>query len=409
MKFVVISDLHAFTSDARRTADGRKPLPPSYIDFSAPHRRKVEDPLVGLRELFEGNTFDGIDLLIVAGDIGDRADPVAIRSAWSELSEIAGLKGTKVMATCGNHDIDTRHKTNKFDPKGFLRTLTPSFPIAHVQSDDRAMLEYWANNYTIIEESNYRVLNINSCAFHGYGVEHEKELEHGRVSDITLDGIERTITASYRSDPTKHNICLIHHHLKQVSNDSFEDTSTVKGAERLTELLSRADLGEWLIIHGHRHRSNLFCSGGNTAPIVLSCASFAATRIGDEQNPCPNQFYLIDLDQSEPMAPSKASGTIKTWNWTPSYGWIANNNIVGGLPPTTGFGFRGRIAELAERMRNRTKLDQKLNRKAMEEQFPDYLRLMPSDLKSLIHNLEQLGIIVSLNGQEIEELVAPDE
>lgn len=408
MKLLVVSDLHAFTSDSRRGADGRKPLPPSFIDFSTPTRRKVEDPLIGLRDLFHEGLFGDIDLLIVAGDIGDKADPVAIRSAWAEIHEMAQRADAKVFATCGNHDLDTRHKINKFDPRGFLRTLQPSFPISHLSQDDRSILEYWANNFTLIEEETYRILNINSCAFHGYGDEQNQELNHGRISDITLEAIEKALRKSHREHPSKHNICLVHHHIKPVSSDDFEDKSAIKGAEKLTDLLSTAELGEWLIIHGHRHRSSLFCAGGNTAPIVLSCASFAATRTGDEHNPCPNQFYVVHLDTQEPGRPSSASGLIQTWNWTPTYGWMENNDILGGLPKSTGFGYRGRITDLADRIYDKTKSEIKITRRRLIEQFPEFLRLVPKDMKSLLYTLDQRGIVITYVGQEIEELVAPD-
>ena len=408
MKILVVSDLHAFTSESRRGPDGKKPLPPSFIDFSSPSRRKFEDPLIGLRELFQYDLPADIDLLIVAGDIADKADPVAIRNAWSEIHDMAQKAGAKVFATCGNHDLDTRHKSNKFDPRGFLRTLQPSYPVSHLPRDSHSILEYWANNFTLLEEKTYRVLNINSCAFHGYGDDHNQELNHGRISDITLEAIEEALRKSHKEDPSKHNICLVHHHIKPVSSDDYEDTSTIKGAEKLTDILSKAEFGEWFIIHGHRHRSNLFCAGGNTAPIVLSCASFAATRNGDEHNPCPNQFYVVQLDPQQNGKSKSISGIIQTWNWTPTYGWMENNDIIGGLPSSTGFGYRGRISDLADRIRDKTKAELKLTRRSVIEHFPEFLRLVPSDVKSLIYSLEQQGIVITYAGREIEELVAPD-
>jgi predicted phosphodiesterase len=407
MKLLVVSDLHAFTSDSRRAADGKKPFPPSFIDFSAATRGKVNDPLVGLQALFQEGKLKGIDCIIVAGDIGDKADPVAIRSAWTEMHSIAQISSVKVFATCGNHDLDTRHKTNRFDPRGFLRTLQPSFPVSDLAPDSRNHLEYWANNFTLLEEGDCRILNINSCAFHGYGDGHEKELEHGRISDITLELIEDALRKSNANNPSKHNICLVHHHVKPVSSDDFEDTSTIKGAEKLTDLLSKADFGEWLVIHGHRHRPNLFCAGGNTAPFILSCGSFAATRNGDEHNLTPNQFYVVQLDPIEVGRPARASGVIQTWNWT-AYGWTERADIPGGLPSAAGFGYRGRIPDLADRIRDKTQRDIKVTRRILMDEFPEYLRLIPNDLTALIYALERQGIIITYSGREIEELVAPN-
>lgn len=405
MRIAVLSDLHAFCSDARKASDGKSVLPPSLIDFSASTRKPNIDPLAGFIKLFESGEIDPPDLLIVGGDLGDKADTHAIQAVWGELSSLVDkLTVTNLVATCGNHDLDTRYKQNKFDPRGFLRTLKPGFPFPNTVEQRINLLEYWANNFSILEGKQYRILNINSCAFHGFGSEAEPELERGRVSEITLDSIEEQLKIAVKVAPHKQNICLFHHHIRPVSTDTFDDTSTMKGSERLAEMLSKASLGEWLIIHGHRHRSNLFCAGGNSAPIVLSCASFAATRTGDEHNPSPNQFYIVELEDAPLGEVARVAGTIRAWNWTPSIGWQSKTSIPGGLPVVSGFGYRGYIPDLAKNIAIAVKTSGKIVWSDLISNFPDLRRLMPSDNASLIETLESNGVIATEADGQIKEL-----
>lgn len=405
MKIVILSDLHAFFSDARRRPDGTKSPAPSHIDFSSTMRKENVDPLAGFVRLVDDGKIELPDLMIVGGDLGDKADPQAIRSVWTELSNLTEKNPEcLLLATCGNHDLDTRHEQNKFDPRGFLRTLKPTFPYSDLTQDRINLLEYWANHFTIVERDSYRVLNINSCAFHGFGDSAEPELEHGRISDITLDAIETHLGEVVKEAPYKRNICLFHHHIRPISNDSFEDSSTIKGSQRLTEILSKSTLGEWFVIHGHRHRSGLFCAGGNTAPIVLSCASFAATRVGDENNPSPNQFYIVDLDEVASGQVSRVAGSIQAWNWTPGVGWQSQTSIPGGLPIRCGFGYRGYIPDLADAICNAIKVAKIIDRPTLISNFPDVKRLMPTDTDSLIATLENNGVAVSFENGQILEL-----
>jgi hypothetical protein len=123
------------------------------------------------------------------------------------------------------------------------------------------------------------------------------------------------------------------------------------GAHGVVQLLSSSDHGRWLAIHGHRHRARLFQPGGATGPWVLSAASFAATRDHDYENRSPNQAHLIEIDfMGMRRLDLKPAGQIRSWTWTPPMGWLADRFEPGGLPPITGFGFRGSIDALAHQI-----------------------------------------------------------
>lgn len=401
MKILVISDLHAISA---APANG---VSPSFISFSSPRRTASNDPLIGLRDLLKNGKVEPPDVLICAGDLADRADSQATEHVWRELMAVRDENNiSHLLATCGNHDLDSRHKQNKFDPRGFLKALEPPFPTPGAKKHEAIHLEYWANNFSIIEDANWRLLNINSCAYHGYGESSEPELLHGRISDYTLDAIEARLGEVVSASPQKTNICLFHHHLRDVSSDEFEDKSTMKGANRLIKLLSKANLGEWFVLHGHRHRSDLYCAGGNSAPIVLSCASFSATRTGDENNPCPNQFYVIDLDTSQTVGFSKVKGTIQAWNWTPGTGWQSDASIPGGLPIKTGFGYRGDLHAFSDRLCEAVNADGRVTWQDALARFSELQYFMPSDLEALNGILSlRPEIVLSLEGTRIREIV----
>lgn len=399
MRALVISDLHAVS---RRPEKGATP---SLIEFGNAERTNKRDPLVGLRAILNDGSLPKPDLIICAGDIADKADALAIKTAWSEINDIAAACGIgDVLATCGNHDLDSRHTGNSFDPKGFLRRLSPSFPIPKLPRSDLEQLRYWADNFSVIEGASWRVLNINSCAYHGYGAEAKPELDHGRISDHTLEEIKEYISNAVDLHK-KINICLLHHHLKEVGSDNFKDKSKMEGAENLLSVLSESKYGEWFVIHGHRHRAAIYCAGGNTAPIVLSCASFSATLVGDEQNPSPNQFYLIDFEASG-NGRARVKGVVSAWSWTPGYGWLDASSKPGGLPSRAGFGYRGDIPDLADKVAAEVRKMKRISWIDLKSSYPDLRFLMPEDIDNFAQSIASgSDIHVSRDGADIREVV----
>lgn len=400
MRALILSDLHAITK-----RDPQRPLP-SLIEFANTARSPTQDPLLGLRSLLTSGALPQPDIMICAGDLGDKADANAIRSVWEAINDIAqAFSISEVFATCGNHDLDTRHVENKFDPKGFLRSLDPPFPNPLVARDDACQLRYWADNFCMYESSQWRVLNINSCAYHGYGDKTAPELEHGRISDYTIDNIRRSLQEIQSSASSKFNICIFHHHLREVSTDRSTDPSKMTGAERLLDLLSESKFGEWLIVHGHRHRGDIYQASGISSPVVLSCASFAATPVGDEHNPSPNQFYLVDLEVP-PTGRYRIRGEVHTWNWSPSYGWLAAGSAPGGLPRLCGFGFKGDLHEVADKISAFVIARGRLKWQQSTDMFPDLKYFLPQDLRNLIQIIESdTRLSVSNSGRDIQEIV----
>jgi DNA repair exonuclease SbcCD nuclease subunit len=138
-RFLIISDIHA--CDVDPTASDA----PSYVS-SYGGRRASADPLSELEALIEKDIPE-VDYILCPGDIANRANPSAFAYAWKSLNDLADRLKIPLFATVGNHDIDSRYKTNTFDPMEFAKNITP-----HIPTRKRPQyLEYWAENFTLIE------------------------------------------------------------------------------------------------------------------------------------------------------------------------------------------------------------------------------------------------------------------
>ena len=284
--------------------------------------------------------------------MGDKADHAAQAYVWDQLQGIgADLKAGSVFGTAGNHDMDSRHST-EFDAKGILQSLQPHFPgLSEAQCD-----RYWSRNYVIHEEAEWRLLILNSAAFHGgqkpksdkqdpYSFE---EYERGRVSDRTLAAMRREL----ESLPKKAaNVLLCHHH--PVKNDelaSDREYSEMSGGDALINLLSDVNVGSWMIIHGHKHLPRIWYAGGNTGrtPVILSAGSLSARLYPEISSKARNQFYIVDLDFDQ-IAKHKVGviGKVRAWDWIPSLGWQAARPDSG-IPMAAGFGWRENPDKVAE-------------------------------------------------------------
>ena len=174
MRIAVASDIHAYAN-----ADGPAP---SHLCIAAPADQPTRHPVSGLKRLIEDEKLTA-DLLVCPGDLADKAETAALIYTWNELHAIKDLlKAELLIATAGNHDVDSRHKHNDFDARGALQALVPPFPGLSEAECDR----YWGRNFVLLEKPTWRLLLLNSSAYHGGGKDPEKEARHGRISERTV-------------------------------------------------------------------------------------------------------------------------------------------------------------------------------------------------------------------------------
>lgn len=327
LRIAVMSDLHAFSES---TAGSQ----PSFYPVSNYPVNPLSHPVSALKQFIHEESISA-DLLLCPGDIGDKCASQAITQAWSDLHAIGKLLGAKLtLATCGNHDIDSRYLNSNHDARGLLMALKPAFPL-----DDEALyLNYWAKNYAVIVQPDYRAVLLNSCAFHGAGKESSKELDHGRISINTLEWLRTSLKAT---EPRDVNILLCHHHPKVHPEIDYEDYEVMRGGASLLQLLGTGEFGKWLVIHGHKHHPKIdYASGGGSVPVVFSAGSFSAHLYPElTGRHITNQFYILEV-HVEHMASMGLVGQLYAWDWNVGNGWRAalGTNTGLGIPRRSGFG-----------------------------------------------------------------------
>jgi 3',5'-cyclic AMP phosphodiesterase CpdA len=219
LQIAIVSDLHAF-DDPQGKED------PSYLSIALPDNEPGKHPIAALIQLI-GRESLRADLLLCGGDIGDKARPAAIKFAWASLERVRkALDAERLAITTGNHDYDSRHAYNSFDAKGVLQALDPPYPLPHEADNDK----YWARNFVFVEGAAYRLVVLNSSAYHGQGSD---EVEHGRVSDATL---ERLKAGLITLAPKPVNILLCHHHPKPHSELGLGEADTMRNGQQLLDL-----------------------------------------------------------------------------------------------------------------------------------------------------------------------------
>lgn len=371
LRIAVLSDLHV-TNKANYDQ--------SWIVFDdADH----DAPFSELSKLIQNDNLTA-DILICCGDISDKAGKQGQRFAWNMIHSIANLLGTtKVFGTPGNHDWDSRSDSTSYDPKSGLLNLNPLFPY----DDQYYCYKYWAEHYGIDTNENYRILNINSCAFHGNSSEGKPEHIHGRISERTLSKIKEELDLQ---GEYKVNVAFLHHHpLRKECEYVERDYSELKGGQQLLELLSNDKYGSWLIIHGHKHWPDIqFAAGCSTnSPVLFSAASFSSKRLYDKAK--HNQFYIIELDlDSLDNYNLPIAGNVLAWNWHLGSKW-KKAGIGEGIPYNSGFGNRDSIITIARDIdKYITQTDEPyFFWEEVIAQFPNISYLLPDDEKRLIDRL----------------------
>lgn len=335
-RFLLLSDIHATDIDPSRWDA------PSTVSSSPVKAGNHVEPIADLEAMLRREGRE-VDYVLCAGDITNKAHPASLTFAWEKLNALSSALGAKLIATVGNHDLDSRYKENAFDPKGYAMALSPQLP-----TDERsAYLEFWAENFTLINEDNCNVVVLNTAAYHGGGKDIAIEIEHGRISEMTLNLLSGRLTSAPHAAI---NVLLCHHHpIKGDQGDNFTIGPT-RGGERLLEILDETDR-PWIVVHGHKHIPELFYgSGGGNSPVVLACASFSAQVNADAQNKNPNQVHLLTCDPKAAAAASlDVAGTVESWTWVAGVGWKPAKPDQG-LPYKAGFGYRASPSQIVNEL-----------------------------------------------------------
>jgi hypothetical protein len=319
VRVAILSDLHAYHPVP---GSGRSSYLPSAPAAGDP------DPFGDLEELVERERLD-VDLLFCAGDICDKADFRGFQFAWTRLNDLKKrLNARELIATCGNHDLNSRLNQIEEDPdpKGALQTAVPQFPF----EDEQLTNQFWARNFALVRPMDgVRVLVLNTSAYHGGTAD---ELNHGRVSQRTIAAITKQLQSEAAAEL---NILLCHHHVRPLKGvwGKVPDHEFMQKGGELLSALTATTASPWLVLHGHRHVPNLEHSMDPSC-IVIGASSFSAQVQGRL-----NQFHTLNIEVDEHCA-QPLKGIMDTWSWNVTSGW-QRRPIVDeeeGFPPQCGFG-----------------------------------------------------------------------
>jgi hypothetical protein len=378
-RLAVVTDLHAYG-----TRDKGKD---SVLDFTST-TPGIDNPLTDLVAEVERRNVH-VDALICAGDICNMADYSGLTAAWNHLHKLQAALGAKdLIATCGNHDLDSRYasKDPDPDPKGGLLSLTPTFPF----DDPQLTNKFWARNFAVVTmSSGVVVVTLNTSAYHGG---QQEEIDFGRVSSRTIKALSSELNLT-RDAPG--HILVCHHHPLPLTGWAVgsPDTEFMKNGQPLLDALVSSTGKSWLVIHGHRHVPRLIhgASSASALPFILGAGSLGARIPG-----VPNQFHLVNIYASGSADHASLVGTVETWGWTDSGRWDLSAQ-GSGLPPLCGFGYRGQIGSLAEEIATHVN-GSFASWSSIAAKIPSVNLLMPEDLKQLESALLTRGLQVLRDG-----------
>jgi len=378
LSLAVLSDIHAYD---RPDGSG----PPSYVCTATPHDEYTTNPIAGLLRLISDTRLQ-TDVLICGGDMCDKARPAGVNYVWDKLQVLKQALGAQLLAAApGNHDLDSRYTFSDFDCKGVLQGLKPAFPLPDEVQNDK----FWARNYVVHTDSLFRLVVLNSSAYHGTAAD---EFKHGRIAPRTLNRLRDELELISSTHPRSVNILLCHHHPHKYPDIHLPDYSHMEGGPDLLSMIGSGRYGRWLVVHGHKHFPRIcYAAGSAQSPVIFSAGSFSACLTPDLQTIVRNQFYVIHLlvEPSTKVGLGLA-GTFRSWDWHTGYGWRPATKSSG-LPRRGGFGYRGDLFALAAQVHAEW---QKAGTAwvlwaALTRAIPSLSYLLPNDFIALTERLQQ--------------------
>lgn len=382
LSVVIFSDLHCHPS-----GNGSND---TYLKTDMLRVPVLDHPVESAIEMFKR---EGLrtDLTLCPGDFTNKSDRQGFISGWDFTLELhKELNGKMIIATLGNHDIDSYGTISDYSFET-ARGIKKGFPFVDSNDCDT----FWSKGGDFIESKEFRVLVINSSHFH-YS---KKAAGAGKVSDELLDYIDNYL--SNKSDD-KINIVLAHHHPIDHSRLDLGEEDKIIKADRLLELLGKYKFD--LFVHGHKHDPLLryhHCISSNHYLPILSSGSFSSTT-NISFTGKRNTFHKIDILKENS---SQGKGRIRTWTFLPKNGWKTMYDEEG-FDSNTGFGFLGAMKDLADKIILEVGENPLKKWSEVVSRIPDVQYLIPSQSKELVEILKSKNLILGGPISENPEYIA---
>jgi diadenosine tetraphosphatase ApaH/serine/threonine PP2A family protein phosphatase len=392
IRMAVVSDVHARPGLSATTAK-------SWVQSG--EAEPGNNPLAGLRGLIESEELEA-EVLLCPGDLCDKAQWDALGYVWEQLDDVVEALGAEALiATAGNHDIDSHSLHAPAPIASGLQRLHPPFPARVAETAE----SYWGSRISLVRGAGWQVLSLNSTLMRALD-EAGGERDHGEISSETLAAVNEALNGRLEDV----NVLMCHHHPLPSTHLNQEDSSQMDNGDRLVRLLDELG-GPWFVVHGHKHEPDLdYLQGGGGSPVRLACGSLGAMLRGRHGTQVRNQFHVIEfpVELCEGIH-LRLGGWVRSWTWRAMTGW--EPALAGdGLPARAGFGHRVDGDSLASELVAGAQREglATLERSALDVRVPKLEFMLPKDLKRLMDALESGGCRVQLDRHgNIDRLVMP--
>lgn len=307
LKVAILSDLHCHEfKDVGRE---------SFLFAGLARSPANNHPTAALLETIKNEDLQ-CDVVAIPGDITNKVDRTGFEYGWNTIKEVsAAIKSNLIIATVGNHDIDSR-KAHSSDPFSLAKDMFPDFPCGELAYNQ----SYWAHGFSIIDRTHDRFIIVNSAKDH-------HDFESAVKGTFCAASMERLEEALKKLPGNKPSILVLHHHpiLHTIANMGNKDI--LDNGDALLSLVIK--YGCKFVIHGHRHVPRLVRhTGGSGERINIFGAGSFSKILNEIGSVARNLFHVVYLDKNS----GYECGWINTWEFGLGRGWTRATHHSANLP-----------------------------------------------------------------------------
>lgn len=348
MKIAVISDLH--TGEGSRAAEFCLEQSSGWatLDYIKHFKEFI------LRENLSA------DILLIAGDISNRAKEEEYNLASNKIKEIASILSVpdcNVFYVPGNHDacwvsekkhlVDKEQDTIDFAIKKKYDPINNGLIFKEINQRVKDGCLYKPPYAAIWESEDVIALGVNTAAFD----HHDTSPHHGKIRFEDLDEIKSLLSRNEVSSSNKTKIILMHHHPLQYTDSTFNlpDLSALINAEGLINIAGEYEFN--YIVHGHKHIPRVTMRDVLNHPLTILCAGSFSAKLDDRYfQGIGNSFHLIE-EKEKCNQLNTGKGIVKSWAYLSGHKWIPSEESREGISYLEYYGcalHRRQIMEIIE-------------------------------------------------------------
>jgi UDP-2,3-diacylglucosamine pyrophosphatase LpxH len=345
-RIAIVSDLHV--GDKAREFDIRPGGKPSFATQ------------VGYLEFFEKFVTENklsADVLVVSGDITDRAQPSQFVHAATVIQRIATLlkvPSEHIVVVPGNHDLNwdiATLATNNNEPFWLDYRFAPFALGRSAMGCDTTITNALISppHFALHEHSAADFWCFNSAAYDTP----DRKPHFGEIREQHREAFANALQDRYAGNPkNKLRLLVTHHHLKPQPElyPDVPDFSGMVNGDALFDLITGFNFDA--VFHGHKHRAWLRNSlEAGSHPIVTWCSGSFSQSLGSHyEGSIGNLWHLVEFHNSAPA--EQCRGVVRSWAFAPAQGWVPARPHVHGIDHSSPFGYiedRSSLKALVER------------------------------------------------------------